>query len=106
MRTLTPHRIESMFAKIAEQEDALQESNPALQIGFEYKEGGHAVFIRFDKERGRYIFRDPNYLTAELLTHDHQKGISWLKQVLSVLMLRLYPETTAFTATHINATIS
>ena len=101
MRAATLENIERMFAKIQDQSEELQENNPALEIGFSYKDGGHALFIRFDKDRGRYIFRDPNFLTAEYMTDDPEKGMDWLKQILNVLLLKLYPETATFAATNI-----
>lgn len=101
MQTANLENIELMFAKIQEKREELQEANPALEIGFTYKDGGHALLIRFDKDQGRFIFRDPNYLTAEYMTADSEKGMAWLKKILTVLLLKLYPETAAFAATHI-----
>jgi len=64
----------------------LQSSDPALLVTTFHEEGRHRFYCRFDRQRRRYIFRDPNLLTAELADTPFEEGLDWLYRVFYTLL--------------------
>ena len=81
-----------------EPNDIFQSSNPALYLGLNGKGWGHAIYIRFDKNEKRFIFYDPNFLTAELKDVELREGLSWLRDILNGLLENHYDDIVCITA--------